>query len=234
MNADQMVSLQRIDTALDQLAHRAKNLPERAARDAARAARAAWEKRAAALAETAAAYERQIADAEAAGATLTAQRAKLEQQLRTVSSPREAEALTHEIETINAKRGELDDGELEALSALGDLESEQLEHAAAESDVDSAVAAAEEAFIAADAALTAEAARLRDERAALAASVPPGDLDTYEALRRQFDGVAIAQLNGRTCGGCHLDLSAVEFDTVKAAPAGEMPECPQCGRLLAR
>jgi hypothetical protein len=31
-----------------------------------------------------------------------------------------------------------------------------------------------------------------------------------------------------------MDLSAVEFEIIKYAAADEMPECPQCGRLLAR
>lgn len=234
MDAEQMVKLQRIDTALDQLAHRVKHLPERVARDAARARRTAWEKRAASLAEQAATYEAQIASAEAAGAALTEQRTRLEKQLRTVIAPREAEALMHEIDNINVRRSELDDGELEALAALGDLEAERMEHAAVEPEVDAAAADAEAVFAAADAAAAAEASQLREQRAALAAAIDAADLHTYEALRKQFDGIAIAQLAGHTCGGCHLDLTAAEMDTVRAVPAGDIPECPHCGRLLAR
>ena len=79
-----------------------------------------------------------------------------------------------------------------------------------------------------------QAERLRSDRAATVAEVDPGDIDRYDSMRRQFGGVAVAPLNGRMCGGCHLDLSAVELDAVRAAPPDEMPECPQCGRLLVR
>jgi predicted nucleic acid-binding Zn-ribbon protein len=82
--------------------------------------------------------------------------------------------------------------------------------------------------------LTAQVEALEIERAELVSQIDPTDLERYEALRSQFGGVAIAPLNGRTCGGCHLDLSAVELETARRAPPDEMPECPQCGRLLAR
>jgi predicted nucleic acid-binding Zn-ribbon protein len=45
--------------------------------------------------------------------------------------------------------------------------------------------------------------------------------------------VAAAALNGSRCEGCHLDLSAAELDEVRAvARAGDVADCPQCGRLL--
>ena len=46
---------------------------------------------------------------------LTAKRTRLEQQLKIVTETRQAEALKHEIETLNEHRDELDDRELEAL-----------------------------------------------------------------------------------------------------------------------
>ncbi len=55
----------------------------------------------------------------------------------------------------------------------------------------------------------------------------------YDPLRAKL-GVAAARLVGARCEGCHLDLSAAELDTVRRAPAEEIPDCPQCGRLLVR
>ena len=54
----------------------------------------------------------------------------------------------------------------------------------------------------------------------------------YDRLRARLGGVAVARLEGSRCGGCHLDLSAGELDQVRATGAGELADCPQCGRML--
>ncbi|MFT3854935.1 MAG: C4-type zinc ribbon domain-containing protein [Ilumatobacteraceae bacterium] len=59
------------------------------------------------------------------------------------------------------------------------------------------------------------------------------DLATYDRARRQFDGVAVAHLDGVRCSGCHLDLARADLDALRALPPGEVGECPQCGRFLA-
>ena len=53
---------------------------------------------------------------------LTAKRTRLEQQLKIVTETRQADALNHEIEIINAHRDELDDRELEAMEQQSDAE----------------------------------------------------------------------------------------------------------------
>jgi predicted nucleic acid-binding Zn-ribbon protein len=151
-----------------------------------------------------------------------------------VIAPREAEALMHEIETINTTRGELDEQELLALDEQGAAEAET---AHLEAALVPATAAADEAaatWSAADAQLDAEAAALRVKRAEAAGVLSASELAAYEHARSQFGGVAVARLEGRTCSGCHLDLSPGEVDAVKRAPAGELPECPQCNRYLVR
>jgi predicted nucleic acid-binding Zn-ribbon protein len=64
------------------------------------------------------------------------------------------------------------------------------------------------------------------------AQLAPDDLERYQQVRIQFGGVGIARLEGSHCSGCHMDLSPAELDMVKAAPEGDVSECPQCGRIL--
>ena len=82
--------------------------------------------------------------------------------------------------------------------------------------------------------LDSEAAELRAQRAATAADIEPDWISRYDRLRQQFDGVAVARLQHSHCSGCHMDLSPLELDQVRAAPVDELAECPQCGRLMAR
>ena len=83
-------------------------------------------------------------------------------------------------------------------------------------------------------ALDADATALRTQRADVVAAIDTAWITRYDRLRQQFGGVAIARLQHSHCSGCHMDLSPVELDQVRATPADELAECPQCGRLMAR
>lgn len=72
------------------------------------------------------------------------------------------------------------------------------------------------------------------ERSGLASSTPPDLLEIYESIRKRSGGIAVAQLNGRTCKGCHLDLPAVEVDRLKKLPPDELINCEECGCILVR
>ena len=53
-------------------------------------------------------------------------------------------------------------------------------------------------------------------------------------LRSRLGGVAVARLVGKTCQGCHLQLSAVEIDRIRRLDVDELVHCEACGRLLVR
>jgi predicted nucleic acid-binding Zn-ribbon protein len=74
----------------------------------------------------------------------------------------------------------------------------------------------------------------RAGRNELAAGVDADLLEQYEYLRKRLGGIAIARLVGNNCGGCHLQLSAVEVARLKKLGPDEPANCEECGRLLAR
>ena len=76
--------------------------------------------------------------------------------------------------------------------------------------------------------------RERSERDRLAAEVPPDLIARYEQLRTKLGGTGAARLVGGSCGGCHLQLPAMELDRVKKAPPDAIIYCDQCGRILVR
>jgi predicted nucleic acid-binding Zn-ribbon protein len=234
MNGASLLALQEIDSALDAIVNRRPRLAELAAHKAATAALAQHRALIAAAHARIDAAQIAIDAAEKSAHDLTTKRARLEAQLKTVIAPREAEALMHQIATLNDKRGDLDDQELAALDDQAEGESELAALAedlsAHEAIAGSAAAALEEAT----GALDAEAASLAARRVPIVASLSADDLAAYERARRQFGGVAVAKLDGLRCTGCHLDLSRSEVDLMKNIPPEDMPECPQCGRFLVR
>ncbi|MEQ1701311.1 MAG: C4-type zinc ribbon domain-containing protein [Ilumatobacteraceae bacterium] len=234
MNAAALLALQDIDSALDAITHKRPRLPEGVAHQEALAAQAALQARAAAAQQRIDAAQAAIEADEHAAADLTTKRTRLEAQLKTVIAPREAEALMHQIATINGQRSELDDAELAALDEQAEGEAVLADVAAETATVAAAVEATKAALDAVLAELAEEEAALKASRAETVASMPSDHVATYERVRAQFHGIGVTRLVGTHCSGCHMDLSPAELDIVKAVPAGEQAECPQCGRIMIR
>ena len=234
MTPSSFLALQDIDSSLDSIAHRRPRLAERVSHEQAMVALAGAQARLGASQQRSAAAQTAIESAEHASADLTKKRTRLEAQLKTVIAPREAEALMHEIETINGHRGELDDQELAALEEQGEAEATGAAITAELPGLESAANAAEAEHDAALAALDAEAAELHRQRDAAVSTLTADELALYERVRKQFGGVGVARLEGSHCSGCHMDLSPRELDLVKAVPPDSLAECPQCGRIIVR
>jgi uncharacterized protein len=233
LTTDKLVELQAADTATDQLNHRSANLPELAVARQARADLLAWERRCSELRERLDVLTTDIEAAEHDSEDIDRHRTRLEAQLRTVIAPREAEALQHEIATLERRRSEIDDRELAALEEQSEIDDALVDLASRESSLREQVDVADAGLAVAQADIAAELAALDQRRAQLRGDLDTGVLSRYDRLRGQL-GVAVARLVGHRCEGCHLDMSPAELDAVKRVPAGELAECPQCNRMLVR
>jgi predicted nucleic acid-binding Zn-ribbon protein len=227
-----ILELQAADTRTDQLHHRRAHLPEQQAVDAATAALAEWQRASDAMRSSLAELDAVIAASERDSHAIDVQRERLERQLKTVIAPREAEALQHEIATLQQRRSDLDDVELEALERQSTIDDELTALRDQEPALRQSMATAQAAAAEAAAAIDTELASIAADHERLRAAVDSTLLARYDGLRGH-QMVAVAALNGRRCEGCHLDLSATEIDDVREAAAGTgLAECPHCGRLL--
>lgn len=230
--ASRLLTLQHIDTDADQLRVKRERLPERDDLAKLTDEMKAWERRRTELNDRLAELDTAIESAEQKNAALGADRDRLEAQLKTVIAPREAEALMHEIETVNGQRNELDDAELAALEEQSTLDDERTEHLAGEESLRSASRIADDALGRACQDIDGELSGLADRRERVLADMDESIIARYTSVRNAA-GVAVAELKGHRCEGCHIDLSAAEVDTAKddAADTG-FTDCPSCGRLL--
>ena len=228
-----ILELQAADTMADQLRHRRDNLPEREQLQAAKNALIRWNeartvtrRRIEELAETIERTDKESTDVDA-------HIAKLNDQMRTIIAPREAEALQSEIATLRQRRSQLDDAELAAMDEQATAEAELAKMLEQETELTETYIQADRVASDAEADIDGELARISTRLESLRAAVDKKVLRRYDRLREQHL-IAAATLAGSRCDGCHLDLSAAEVDTVRdeAAKAG-LTECPQCGRLLA-
>ena len=229
-----VLELQAAQTMADQLTHRRQNLAERDQLQAARNELIRWDQSRSLAHQRLDQLEAQIEQSETESHEIDQHVAKLEAQMKTVIAPREAEALQHQIATLNERRGLLDDAELSALEEQSRLEDELTGLLSQESTLRGALLAADSALSLAEADIDGELANIAGRLDGLRAQVDPGVLARYDRLREHFV-VAAASLSGSRCEGCHLDLSAHEVDDVKDEIAADgVGACPQCGRILLR
>lgn len=231
---ERLLVVQHHDTETDQLRHRLSALPERARLEAKLAEIAQIEAQTATLAERRDAINRDLARLEAEVATVEARRAETDGKLYggAVSAPRELHALQDELASLKRRQSSLEDDELELMEQAEPIDADLArladQHAAADEEATTMTAALAEV----EATIAADLERVQAERAEAVAGVDAALLGDYERLRHQRGGVAVARLEGSTCGGCHLILSAVEVDHIRRTPAGAMVHCEECGRIL--
>ncbi len=133
-----LLALQAVDTQADQLAHRREHSPLRDDLANATAATRAWEQERASLRARIDELGASIEHAEERGAELLEHRHRLEQQMKTVIAPREAEALMHEMATLDEQIDELDLHEMESLEEQSKLDDQLAAHLGDEEQLGSA------------------------------------------------------------------------------------------------
>jgi predicted nucleic acid-binding Zn-ribbon protein len=230
-----LLDLQTLDTALSQLAHRRKNLPQLAqlaqlARDivAAQDARVSAQVSVDDL-------DRDIARLDKDTEQVRQRTAKDEDRLVNGNTPaREIEALQHEIASLARRRSELEDNELELMEQR-DTAQATLDEATAR---ENSIRAQRDTVEAEKDALLAEITKEEEFRSAgrkpLVADLPVDLVALYDRIREASGGIGAALLRAGRCGGCRLELSGGEKAAVRAAAPDDIVRCEECRRILVR
>jgi uncharacterized protein len=228
-----LLDLQAIDTALAQLAHRRKSLPELAQIDAIARELSALDDQRVRAQVAVDDLDRDIARFEKDIEQVRSRKDRDQVRLNAGGAMREIEGLQHELATLNRRQSELEDAELELM--------EQRE--AAEQALDAVQKQLSEA-----AERRAAAERRRDEafaeidkeqefrtgaRAPLAADLPADLLALYDKIRTD-SGLGAALVRSGRCGGCRIELYGADLARVKSAPADEVVRCEECRRIMVR
>jgi uncharacterized protein len=229
-----LLELQRVDTAIRKLEHRRANLPEQQQLD-----------------ENADTYKRVAAEYATAKDELEQlefRQTRLEQEIGTVDarrkseegrmyggmigSDRELEALRNELSSLRNRKNDLEDDLIATMERVEELTSlvATLEerHTELTSGVRELTGARDEAAKGIDAELAAQGG----QRQLLVADIDDALLKRYDTVRARGNGLGVAELNRRTCTGCNLDLTIIEYEEVREEAQRGLPSCPQCDRLL--
>jgi uncharacterized protein len=229
-----LLDLQAIDTALAQLDHRRRTLPEHAELDTlARELSALEDERVrgqAGVDDIARDVARMEKDVDQVRVRADRDRARLDAG---TGPAKELEALQHELATLSRRQSELEDAELELM--------EQQEQAQTVLDgIDARLSTArttrEQTQARRDetvAQIDQDRAFRLDGRAKVAGDLPADLLALYERIR-ESTGMGAALLRAGRCEGCRLELSGSERAQVRATAPDEVVRHEECGRILVR
>lgn len=229
-----LLELQHIDTTIGQLEHRRANLPEQKALD-----ENTDELQRVALEHTSAKDEledlqrRQIRH-EQDIAQIDSRRKSEEGRMYSglITSDRELEALRTELGSLRNRKSDVEDALIDVMERVEELTSLvaalEARHAQLKADISTLTEAREAAAVEIDGELAVRQAGRKE----VAANLDPELLTAYDDLRPRKAGLAVAELKGRTCLGCNLDLTATEMEETRDATASRLARCPQCGRIV--
>lgn len=149
-----------------------------------------------------------------------------------ITSERELTAIREEIQAMFRRKSDLEDSLLEIMEQLEEVTSlvEELGNRRTElqQQITDLTARRDEAAADIDTELTA----LRERRETEASAIPAPIMTAYDGLRAKRPGRVVAQLQGRMCTGCQLDLTAIELEEIKETAATDLAYCQQCGSII--
>lgn len=230
-----LLDLQELDTALEQLAHRRRNLPELAEIDR-------LSKRVNELRDEVVAAETQAGDISKeqskAEADVDQVRSRTERDQKRldsgqVASPRELENLQSEIASLQERQAELEDVVLEIMERRDQTEQQRARSEAQRAEVADELAQLEQRRDETFAEIDGQVAEKQHQREVVAGEIPQELLSLYEKLRTQT-GIGAAALYRGRCEGCHLSLTTINLNNIRNAADDDVMRCEECRRILVR
>lgn len=233
--ADQrrLLDLQAADTRIRQLEHRARTLAEDA--------------EIAELDDTLVTLDRAVLDrlgvvddlnaeigrVESDVATVEARATRDRERLQATSDAKTATAIEHEIASLDQRRSDLEDIQLEVMERLEAAESDLAEaRTEAERARESRARLAEHRDAGAGI-VERELEEARDDRRSIEAVVPEELLALYERQRERY-GFGASLLQRRTSSASGVELTAAELAEVRAAAEDDVLLCPSSSAILVR
>ena len=147
---------------------------------------------------------------------------------------KELEQLQHELVSLNNRRSELEEVELEIMMRVDGIKERistlQEEEGALALEIANLEISKENALTVIGADISAAA----QERAKTVASVNPELIALYEKIRGTNNGTGAAALIGNQCKGCHLTLNTIELQRIAALAEDEVSRCEECRCILVR
>lgn len=228
----QLLELQQVDSTIDRLEARKRNLPEQAEIDK-------LESQISVLTERLAEHQVEVDDVIKrhnkmdTDVELISEKIKSEQEklyAGDVTNPKELSALQAEVESLGKRKTALEDAELEVMEEREGAEKILKELQSGIKELEDSLSTAKAARDKASGSIDSELATQTEERERWSGKFDADTLSFYDEMRAKRGGIAIAALVSGTCQGCKMRLPVQEVEKIKAAPG--ISYCDECRRVL--
>ena len=231
-----LLDLQAVDTAIAQLEHRRKTLPEHAQIAQGQKTRAQLSESIVAASTVVGDLELDLQKAEADLVPVRERLTRDQQRLDSgaVTDGKQLTALIDEIEHLKRRISDLEDIQLEVMesheNAVGEHDRLVAERGEVENSLRALIAARNEQV----AAIDADLAQQRAAREQFASELPADLVALFQRIAERNGGVGVGLLQGRRCGGCQLEATASALAAYQAAAAEDVVRCEECELILVR
>ncbi len=232
---EKILALQSLDSSLMQLDHKARNLPVSKVLDEKTLAFASARDLCVAAETEKSDIKHELSKSEVDVEQVVSRIERDEKRLASgQGTPKELEQLQHELVSLNKRRAELEEVELEVMMRIDALD-QRISSLSAQRDLlhEEVTKLAKEKDSALDEINRARNSTVAD-RDSLAKEIEPELLALYEKVRATADGIGAARLHAGQCQGCNLSINAADLARISALPDDELVRCEECRRILVR
>lgn len=232
---EKILALQSLDSSLMQLDHKARNLPVSKLLDEKTLAFASARDLCVAAETEKSDIKHELSKSEVDVEQVVSRIERDEKRLASgQGTPKELEQLQHELVSLNKRRAELEEVELEVMLRIDALD-QRISSLSVQRDLlhEEVTKLAKEKDSALDEINRARNLAIAD-RESLAKEIEPELLALYEKVRATADGIGAARLHAGQCQGCNLSINAADLARISALPDDELVRCEECRRILVR
>jgi predicted nucleic acid-binding Zn-ribbon protein len=154
------------------------------------------------------------------------------ERLNTTSSPKDAQAIEREIESLKKRMSDLEDVELNLLSELEASELVLAEATSAREALNSSLTELQNEIQNKVDVLKAEGRKLTADRQIVVEKITPEVLEQYQRLSARQ--IAVGQVDDRGCTACRINLTVGAIENINSLPENELAICPDCQAFLVR
>ena len=157
---------------------------------------------------------------------------KDKQKLNQTTSPKDAQGIQSELESLAKRKSELEDFELSVMEKKEQCELALAEITKEKQLIDQELSSLENANEQEILKLRSGLELTGSKRVQLTTRIDQDLVELYESKLRR--GIAAARLLNRECGACRMTIGATALAEIVALPSDEVATCPDCQAILIR
>ena len=145
-----------------------------------------------------------------------------------IKNPKDLASLQHEVETMKAKRAQLEDNALVIMDKVEQVEANAATISQELKAVEAEWQSQQQKLSAEKEQLETKLSDLKNRRESLLAEIDPQVAELYHKLSQQKKP-AVAKVEQGICGSCRISLPITDLQQVRS---GNLVQCSSCGRIL--